>query len=170
MIRTVLALVLVVLSAGAMAQPLDATLELLPGTQGMVTVKETYTQVLLGNVEIADALPKSDTVIVVQGKKAGYTDLLIMKNAKLIQKIGIVVSPAAASRTANRVFMHSPQQGNRTNLHEYTAYECNPVCVRVADPFQRGTGNPQQVPPIVLVPPDIGQAGGSGIQVIQPPQ
>lgn len=146
------------------AAPMEPlTLELHPGTQGIVTLNQPYSQVLLGDVAIADALPKSDTVIVVQGKKPGFTDLIIMRQDKLVQKIAIVVG---AARQANRVYMHSPGR----NLHEYTSYECPPggACVRVADPFQRGTGN-QQTQPIVVVPTDIGQPGSSGIQVVTPP-
>lgn len=147
----------------------NITIELQPGTQGMVTLDQPYSQITLGSIEIADALPKSDTVIVVQGKKAGFTDMFIMRQDKLVQKVGIIVSPAPASRAPNRVFVHSPyQQGRAGNLQEYTSYECNPVCTRVADPFQRGTGNPEEKRPIIVVPSDFGQPGSGGIQTIQP--
>lgn len=144
------------------AVPMDPMkLELFPGTQGIVTLNQPYSQVMLGDVAIADALPKSDTVIVVQGKKPGVTDLIIMRQDKLVQRIGIVVS---AARQENRVYIHQPGR----SLHEYTSYECNPVCVRVADPFQRGTGNQQEQRPIIIVPSDIGQPGSAGIQTITP--
>lgn len=139
-------------------------LELAPGTQGIVTLSGPYSQVILGNVEIADALPKSDTVVVVQGKKAGVTDMLIMRQDKLIQRVNITVG---SSRPGNRIYTHSPS----LDVHEYTTYECNPVCIRVFDPLARrsaGSSVAPGQPGIAVGQPGQPSPGGS-INVILPP-
>lgn len=167
--RVGLALCFVVAAVGAGASqqaavidgPPPLTLSLQPGTQGMVTINAPFTQLTLGDVAIADALPKSETVIVVQAKKPGFTDLLIMRHDRLVQRVNIVVGAGA---NANRIYAHSPGK----DVHEYTAYDCNPVCVRVFDPLARRSGQaPAGEPGVGTVLG--GQGQGGSITVVLPP-
>lgn len=124
-------------AAAGMAQELSI-LELKPGSQHVITLPQTFDSVTVGNPETVDVLPKSDRVMVVVGKKVGQVDIIAFSAAKPTFKITAIVGE---TRAVSRVYSHG-----KSNVNEYWAYECNPICVRVKDDYE-GRTPPQ---PIVI--------------------
>lgn len=104
------------------------TLGLSQGLQAVVTFREAFSSASVGDPEIIDALPRSDRTLIVAGRKAGTSDILVFIDGKPLYQITVNVTGPA---TPGKVFNH-----NQRNLGEYTAYSCNPICTRADDKFE----------------------------------
>ncbi len=83
----------------------------------------------MGDPTILDAIPRSDRIIVIQGKTPGVTDILTFYDGKVIRHVTVTVHPATA---AGKVITH-----NKKSLTDYTAYSCTPGnCSRMKDDFE----------------------------------
>jgi hypothetical protein len=146
------ALVLLIGAGAAQAQPARETasadvrpdshriIDVTPGGQVVIQLNRPFSSISVGNPDVVDTLPRSDRVFVILGKKVGTADIVIFDNANDIYKITAAVG---APRTSNRVLAHG-----KKDLQQYTAYECNPVCVRVKDEL----GEPPAQAPVILLP------------------
>jgi hypothetical protein len=118
-------------------------MEMRPGAQTVVHLGGTFSSITVGDPEVADVLPRSDRVFVVNARKVGVTDITVFDNSVYIYKFTVSVG-AAQQRAVVRAH-------GKGKLHEYYAYECNPICTRVKDDLE---GPPPQTHTIqVLVPP-----------------
>ena len=119
--------------------------------QGVVEFKEPFGSASVGDPTRVDLLPKSDRIIVLQGKLPGLTDVLTFVDGHVQRHITVVVQPEPLAGEAGRVvLMH-----NQKNLSEVDAYICNPTCARVP----RG-GSPGELP---RGDPGFGTPGGGPI-------
>lgn len=137
--------------------PPTQVIELRQGSQTTLTVLSPFSSVAITDVEVADALPRSDRVLILQAKKPGSTDITIFSDATNMFHGRIVVSQPLIGGT---VYLHDHRR-----VGEYTAYQCNPVCFRTDDKFQRNA------PPEFVV---VGGGGSSasatsGPTIIMPP-
>ncbi len=143
----------------AICQPIAAqerqTIQLTQGAQTVLTVNRPFSSVAVGDPDIADAMPRSDRVLVIVGKKVGVSDIIIFSDADQLYHATISVAPP---NVTGKVYSH-----NKKNLSEYYAYQCNPVCGRVEDKFETNA-----LPAIVLQGGGSTATGGS-INVIVPP-
>lgn len=99
------------------------------GLQTILQFTEPFSAASVGNPEIIDAMPRSDRIIVVQGKTPGVTDILTFYDGKVVRHITVTVYPATA---AGKVITH-----NKKTLSEYTAYSCTAGnCSRMKDDFE----------------------------------
>lgn len=139
------------LGGGTIANPLvGATvgsaptqlIELRQGSQTTLTVTSPFSSVAITDVEVVDALPRSDRVLILQAKKPGSTDITIFSDATNVFHGRVVVSQPLIGGT---VYLHDHRR-----VGDYTAYQCNPVCFRTDDKFQRNA------------PPELVVVGGGG--------
>jgi len=102
--------------------------------QGQLTVlqfSQAFTEVIVADTTVLDALPKGNQAIVLQAKKPGLTDVLMLDNSGAQRQITVTVQPLQPIFPAGLVLTH-----NKTKLSLYTAYICNPICRRADDPFE----------------------------------
>jgi hypothetical protein len=99
------------------------------GSQTVLQFSEPFSSASVGDPSIIDALPRSDRLIVIQGKAAGATDIVTFMDGKVLRHIAVTVQPASAS---GKVITH-----NKKTLSEYTAYSCSgTACARMKDDFE----------------------------------
>lgn len=99
------------------------------GLQTVLQFSEAFSAASVGNPEIVEAVPRSDRIIVIQGKLPGMTDILTFYDGKVQRHVTVTVYPSTA---AGKVITH-----NKKNLTEYTAYSCSPGnCSRMKDDFE----------------------------------
>lgn len=126
--RSLLAIAILGMSTAAHAQIRD-TIVVEQGAQAVLQFAEPFSAASIGNMDVIDAMPRSDRVIVVQGKQAGVTDILTFYDGKVVRHISVTVRPP---NIAGKVITH-----NKKNLSEYTAYSCSPgTCARMKDDFE----------------------------------
>lgn len=127
--RAILAAVVVAgLYAPAQAQVVKEQMIIQQGLQTMLQFTEPFSSASVGDPTVLDAAPRSDRLLVLQGKLAGQTDILIFIDGRPLRHITVTVQPAVA---AGKVITH-----NKKSLSEYTAYSCNPSCTRMKDDFE----------------------------------
>lgn len=128
MMRAVLAAALATLSVTAQAQVVKDQITIQQGLQTILQFSEAFGSASVGDPNVLDAIPRSDRIIVLQGKQAGHTDILVFIDGKPLRHITVTVQPTVA---AGKVITH-----NKKSLTEYTAYSCNPSCTRMKDDFE----------------------------------
>jgi hypothetical protein len=100
--------------------------------QGQLTVlqlSEAFTEVLVADPAVLDALPKGNQTIVLQAKQPGLTDVLLFGSSGAQRQITVAVQTTVP---AGMVLTHN----KKDKLSLYTAYVCDPICRRASDPFQ----------------------------------
>jgi hypothetical protein len=113
------------------------TIQLRQGGQQIVRFNQPVTTVSVGDPEVADAFPKSDKTILIIGKKVGTSDIIVFQNDHDIYSATVTVG----APQINKVTAHA-----KSDLHQYYAYRCSPVCERIEDEFE---GAPRPAPIIV---------------------
>ncbi|MFB9269903.1 pilus assembly protein N-terminal domain-containing protein [Bradyrhizobium erythrophlei] len=141
---------LFVLPARAQDEP-PSRIQMRQGGQQIVRFNQAVTAVSVGDPEVADAFPKSDKTILIIGKKVGTSDIIVFQNDRDIYSATVSVG---APQT-NKVTAHA-----KPDLHQYYAYQCNPVCERIQDQFE---GAPRPAPIIV-------EGGRPNVNIAVPPQ
>lgn len=122
------AVVLAGLAVPAQAQVVKETIAIQQGLQTLLQFTEPFGSASVGDPTVLDAMPRSDRLLVLQGKQAGQTDILVFIDGRPLRHITVTVQPAVA---AGKVITH-----NKKNLTEYSAYSCNPSCTRMKDDFE----------------------------------
>lgn len=128
MMRAVLAAALSVLASTAQAQVVKDQVVIQQGLQTILQFAEPFSSASVGDPNILEAMPKSDRLIVLQGRVPGQTDILIFIDGRPLRHVLVTVQPGVAG---GKVITH-----NKKNLTEYTAYSCNPSCTRMKDDFE----------------------------------
>lgn len=123
----VAAAVLAGLFGSAQAQVVKEIITIQQGLQTVLNFTEPFGAVSVGDPTVLDAMPRSDRTIVLQGKTAGHTDILVFIDGRPLRHITVTVQPTVAS---GKVIAH-----NQKNLTDYTAYSCNPACTRMKDEY-----------------------------------
>lgn len=127
--RAILAAALLAgLSIPAQAQVVKEQIVIQQGLQTVLQFTEPFASASVGDPTVLDAIPRSDRVIVLQGKLAGHTDILVFIDGRPLRHIAVTVQPGTPG---GKVITH-----NKKNLTEYTAYSCNPSCTRMKDEFE----------------------------------
>jgi hypothetical protein len=116
------------LSVPAQAQVVKDQIVIQQGLQTVLQFTEPFSSASVGDPTILDAIPRSDRLIVLQGKQSGQTDILVLIDGRPLRHITVTVQPGIAG---GKVVAH-----NKKNLSEYTAYSCNPSCTRMKDDFE----------------------------------
>lgn len=99
------------------------------GLQLVLHFTEPFSAASVGDPRIVDAIPRSDRIIIVQGKEPGITDIVTIADGKVVRQIAVTVTPPSA---AGKVLTH-----NKKNLSEYTAYSCTGTsCARTKDDYE----------------------------------
>lgn len=125
----VMAAVLAGLSVAAQAEGTRETISVGQGLQTVLQFSDPFSAASVGDPNVLDAMPRSDRIIVIQGKTPGVTDILTFYDGRVQRQIQVTVYPATA---AGKVITH-----NKKNLSEYTAYSCSPGnCSRMKDDFE----------------------------------
>lgn len=124
----VMAVMVAGLFAPAHAQVVKDSIIIQQGLQTILQFAEPFGSASVGDPTVIDAMPRSDRMIVLQGKQAGQTDILVFIDGRPLRHITVTVQPAVA---AGKVITH-----NKKSLTEYTAYSCNPSCTRMKDDFE----------------------------------
>ena len=102
------------------------SVQLTPGFSRLLRFDRPIKTVVVGNPEIVDARAQTDRAIVLVGKAAGITNLIVLDEATREVLSTLVV---VGARDAGKVVIHA-----RPRLHEYWAYRCTEDnCVRVED-------------------------------------
>lgn len=119
----------------------DEIIELKAGFATLLKLEKSFSTVSVGNPDVADVVPfQLERAILLTGKSAGATNVIVLDEARNeILNATVVVG----ARDTGKVTSHS-----RTNLHDYWAYRCTPVCERVEDKFERV----ERPAPVVVVP------------------
>lgn len=125
--RCILAMLVAAVPTVGLAEVKDA-ISVQQGSQQVLRFAEPFSAASVGDPNILDALPRSDRIIVLQGKAPGVTDILTFYDGSVVRQITVTVYPGAA---AGKVLTH-----NKKSLSEYTAYSCNPTCARTKDDYE----------------------------------
>jgi hypothetical protein len=127
--RAILAAAIVAMVPAAAHAQVREIITVQQGLQTVLQFTEPFSAASVGDSTIIDAMPRSDRIIVLQGKQPGATDILTFYDGKVSRHITVTVQPASA---AGKVITH-----NKKNLTEYTAYSCGPgTCARMKDDFE----------------------------------
>src|SRR5689334_18713877 len=117
MMRAAVAAFVLTLTVPAQAQVVKEQITIQQGLQTILQFTEPFGSASVGDPTVLDAIPRSDRIIVLQGKLAGHTDILIFIDGRPLRHITVTVQPTVA---AGKVITH-----NKKSLTEYTAYSCN---------------------------------------------
>jgi Pilus formation protein N terminal region len=114
------------------------TIQIRPGFTQFLRFDRPIETIAIGNPEIADATAQSDRTVLLSGKRAGDTNLILFdRNGNAFHEaiISVVGRPELG-----RVAVHS-----KAILHRYWAYQCNDTsCWRVKDEFEGPPPEEQQ--------------------------
>jgi hypothetical protein len=125
------------------------------GAQTVLKLSTSFSSVSISDPETMDALPKSDRVLTLVGRKVGVSDIVVFQDATVIYHAAVTVAPP---KVPGKVFSHS-----KKNLNEFYAFQCNPVCTRIDDKFEN------RPPDVVILGPQGPVATGGAINVLVPP-
>lgn len=128
MMRAIWAALLVAATTSAQAQVVKESITIPQGRQTILQFTEPFASASVGDPTVIDAIPRSDRMIVLQGKQAGHTDILVFIDGRPLRHIAVTVQPGTPG---GKVITH-----NKKSLSEYTAYSCNPSCTRMKDDFE----------------------------------
>lgn len=129
------------------------TIQIRPGFTQFLRFDRSIETIVIGNPEIADATAQSDRTILLSGKRAGDTNLILFErngNAFYEATVSVVGKPELGG-----VAVHS-----KAILHRYWAYQCSDTsCWRVKNEFegpppeeQLSRGLPQGLAPLPGAP------------------
>ena len=76
----------------------------------VVQFSEPFSSASVGDPKLVDVLPKSDRVIVLQGKLPGLTDVLTFVDGHVQRHITVVVQPLVAGEAGRVVLMHNQKK------------------------------------------------------------
>lgn len=119
---------MVVVAVPAQAQVVKDQIIIQQGLQTILQFTEPFSSASVGDPTILEAMPKSDRLIVLQGRTPGQTDILVFIDGRPLRHVTVTVQPGVAG---GKVVTH-----NKKNLTDYTAYSCNPSCTRMKDDFE----------------------------------
>lgn len=125
------------------------------GGQVILQTLRPFSQVTVADPEVADALPRSDRILVVVGKKLGSSDITLFGDEKVINHVTVQV---IGSPVVGKVLAHN----KRGDLNSFTAFQCNPVCSRIEDKFEN------KAPDVIMLGP-TGPMATSSTNIILPP-
>lgn len=112
----------------AQAQVVKDQIAIQQGLQTILQFTEPFSSASVGDPTVLEAMPKSDRMLVLQGKLPGQTDILVFIDGRPLRHVTVTVQPGVAG---GKVITH-----NKKSLTEYTAYSCNPSCTRMKDDFE----------------------------------
>jgi Flp pilus assembly secretin CpaC len=74
--------------------PSKSALEIGQGSQTSLQIEGPFSSVAVGDAEIADVILRSDGMLVVEGKKIGSSDVIILNNDRVLHWVTINVNAA----------------------------------------------------------------------------
>jgi hypothetical protein len=124
--RAILAAAIVAMVPAAAQAQVREIITVQQGAQTVLQFAEPFSAASVGDTNVIDAMPRSDRVIVIQGKQTGVTDLLAFFDGKAVRHITVTVTPP---NVAGKVLTH-----NKKNLSDYMSYSCSAgTCARMKD-------------------------------------
>jgi Pilus formation protein N terminal region len=133
-------------------QPVERNIDIRRGFAVLVRMPSPFFGVIVGDPAIADVVPRSDRLIVVNGRSVGVTNVLALNDVgEPIASVVITVS----GQEGSKIYSHA-----KPRVGEYWAYQCAPICVRVGDPLEGPLPLPEVprgsvvniTPPVAVVP------------------
>ena len=115
-------------------------IEIETGHTCVMTVDQSFNQVVLGDSEIADVQVKTDRMVVINAKQnVGTTNLILFNDAGPMYSAQIVVRPQPdAPPPFGRVKIHAVRGRIRgTSVHDYFPYACTSTgCSRLKEEYR----------------------------------